>query len=388
LLTKKGIKHNVLNAKQHEREAEIVAKAGHAGSVTIATNMAGRGTDIVLGEGVREAGGLFVVGSERHESRRIDNQLRGRSGRQGDPGQTRFYVSLDDELMRLFGSERIKKVMVTLGLPEDTPIEHPLITRSIEKAQEKVEKHHFSSRKHVLKYDDVLNKQRETIYSIRQKVLGEVSLDPLVQTLLLDFVKRIFSPLKEKMIQNEVVLTDLAQELKKFFPIEDLETFFKSLAQDKDRISKIADYFYNFYISRKNADIPGDLFDSLITRRVLLQTLDRKWMDHLKTMDLLREGIGLRAWGQRDPLIEYKREGFDMFNDLLYNIYTESFSIINRAVIMTEDVRKKTEKPKQPKFRENKQKEQLTPAQNADTIGRNDSCPCGSGKKYKKCCMN
>jgi preprotein translocase subunit SecA len=388
LLTKKGIKHNVLNAKQHEREAEIIANAGNAGSVTIATNMAGRGTDIVLGEGVKEAGGLFVVGSERHESRRIDNQLRGRSGRQGDPGQTRFYVSLDDELMRLFGSERIKKVMETLGLPEDTPIEHPLISRSIEKAQEKVEKHHFSTRKHILKYDDVLNRQRETIYSIRQKVLGETELDPLMKELLLDLVKRIFRPLQEKMLQNEAVLTDLAEELKKFFPIDNIDSFFKSLTKEKNRVEKISNYFYEFYLSRKNTDIPSDLFDSIITRRVLLQTLDRKWMDHLKNMDLLREGIGLRAWGQRDPLIEYKKEGFDMFNDLLYNIYTESFSIINRAVIITEDIKKDRVKPKQPKFEENKKKELPTPVQNSETIGRNDLCTCGSGKKYKKCCMN
>lgn len=385
LLTRKGIPHNVLNAKNHEREADIISKAGHAGAVTIATNMAGRGTDIVLGEGVKDLGGLYVIGSERHESRRIDNQLRGRAGRQGDPGKTRFYVSLDDELMRLFGSERIKKVMETLGLPADTPIEHGLITRSIEKAQEKVEKHHFSVRKHILKYDDVLNKQRETIYSIRQKVLGEPTLNPLVKELLTDLVKRTLGQFQEKMLQNENVLTDLAKELSEFFPIDDIESFFASLTKEKNRQEKLVTYFYNFYLSRKNKDIPEAMFDAVITRRVLLQTLDRKWMDHLKSMDFLREGIGLRAWGQRDPLIEYKREGYMMFTDLLYHIYTESFSIINRAIIVTEDM-KKPEPPQTAPLLENTQTTDVLAQK--DTIGRNDLCSCGSGKKYKKCCMN
>ena len=385
LLTKKGIPHSVLNAKNHEREAEIIAKAGHAESVTIATNMAGRGTDIVLGDGVKEVGGLYVIGSERHESRRIDNQLRGRAGRQGDPGKTRFYVSLDDELMRLFGSERIKKVMETLGLPADTPIEHVLITRSIEKAQEKVEKHHFSTRKQILKYDDVLNRQRETIYSIRHKVLSQPTLNPLVKDLLTDLIKRTLSQFQEKMLQNDVVLSDLAKELSEFFPISDIEEFFKSLVKEKNRNEKIITYFYDYYLSRKNSEIPDEMFDAVITRRVLLQTLDRKWMDHLKSMDFLREGIGLRAWGQRDPLIEYKREGYMMFTDLLYHIYTESFSIINRAIIVTEDMKKK-EPPKKPVFIENKQEQLATPQKEA--AGRNDLCTCGSGKKYKKCCMN
>jgi len=389
LLTNKGIPHNVLNAKQHEREADIIINAGQPGAVTIATNMAGRGTDIVLGEGVRENGGLFVIGSERHESRRIDNQLRGRSGRQGDPGKTRFYVSLDDELMRLFGSDRIKKVMETLGLPDDTPIEHGLITRSIEKAQEKVEKHHFSIRKQILKYDDVLNKQRETIYSIRQKVLSDHNISDLVYELMRDLISRIFNQYQEKMLQNETVLSDIGKELNEFFPIKDLDLFFADQAKNKNRVETIVKKLHDYYSSRKTTDVPPDLFDKVVTRRVLLQTLDRKWMDHLKSMDFLREGIGLRAWGQRDPLIEYKKEGFTMFSDLLYRIYTESFSVINRAVIVTEDIKKKESFPKKTKMIENRgETSERKPAKNAETVGRNDPCPCGSGKKYKKCCMN
>ncbi|RAP32078.1 preprotein translocase subunit SecA [Candidatus Marinamargulisbacteria bacterium SCGC AG-410-N11] len=344
-LTKKKIKHNVLNAKHHEKEATIIASAGKKGSVTIATNMAGRGTDIVLGEGVKELGGLAVIGSERHESRRIDNQLRGRSGRQGDPGFSRFYVALDDDLMRLFGSDRIAKVMDTLGLPSDTPIEHNMITKSIEKAQKKVESHHYSVRKHILEYDNVLNKQRETIYEIRNKILLENSVESVVDQLIHDFVSVVLDEFNNiaqsshKETQESVVKQIIA-----VFPVNEtdlnpmFEPYIGKLNKPQFRTGIIKDiklFLLDFYNNRK-VDFPQDVFVNVITRQIILMNVDRKWVDHLHNMDLLREGIGLRAWGQRDPLIEYKKESFDMFKLLLLDITEESFTVINRAVLVDE----------------------------------------------------
>ena len=334
-LQKEGIAHEVLNAKQHEKEAEIITKAGQKGSVTIATNMAGRGTDIVLGEDIKDKG-LYVIGSSRHESRRIDNQLRGRSGRQGDPGTSRFYVSLDDDLMKLFGSGRIAKVMETLGLPPDEPIEHSLITRSIEKAQTKVEKYHFGIRKQILQYDDVLNKQRETIYTIRRDLLEKENLDSVVNDFILQIVKSYIQTIEASV---EKKLTDshakeLAKELSIIFPINNLEQVI-TIKQNAFDTELLLHNLKNFYQFRKQ-QYPNDIFEEYITRRILLMNLDRKWMDHLNNMDLLREGIGLRAYGNRNPLVEYKREGFDMFQALLLDIGEEALQSICRAVLVEE----------------------------------------------------
>ena len=334
LLKKRGIPHNVLNAKHHEREAEIIANAGQQGSVTIATNMAGRGTDIVLGEGVIELGGLYVIGTSRHESRRIDNQLRGRSGRQGDPGKTRFYVSLEDDLMRLFGSDRIKSVMETLGMPNDMPIEHSMVSKSLEKAQTKVEKYHFGVRKQILQYDDVLNKQRETIYRIRQSILTESDCQKIYQ----DFLNRLMESMPQEYPIEGLVedqLDGFKKYIQQILPIENCDDIIKKIKEEKtlDVLKKAIISFYNY---RRN-EHPEHLFDQFVTKQVMLMCVDKKWMDHLHNMDILREGIGLRAYGQRDPLIEYKREAFGMFQELMIHISEEAISMINRSVVVAQE---------------------------------------------------
>ncbi len=335
LLKKQGVVHNVLNAKFHEKEAEIIANAGQRGAVTIATNMAGRGTDIVLGEGVVDLGGLYVMGSSRHESRRIDNQLRGRSGRQGDPGQTKFYVSLEDDLMRLFGSDRIKTIMEKLGMPDDMPIEHRMVTRSLEKAQTKVEKYHFGIRKQILEYDDVLNKQRETIYRFRNSILIKQDYDRLYS----DFVNTILEDLELEYPIKELEDSDLKKaflvRVQQFLPVQNLDESVSVLIKEQS-FSPLKKVLNDYYMYRKN-EHPVGVFDEIITKRIMLMTLDKKWMDHLYNMDILREGIGLRAYGQRDPLIEYKREGFGMFKELLRHISEESVTLINRSVLVNKD---------------------------------------------------
>ena len=326
LLKAKKIPHNVLNAKYHEREAEIISKAGYKSGVTIATNMAGRGTDIVLEEGVQELGGLYVIGSERHESRRIDNQLRGRSGRQGDNGKSRFYVALDDDLMRLFGSDRIARVMDTLGVPSDTPIEHPLISRSIEKAQSKVEKYHFSIRKQILQYDDVMDKQRNTIYGIRHRLLKNDTISEKVEEMITDFVTQHIQMLhpedqKEPDQEEKDEWVRLSQAV---FPLQNISE--ETLLEEAIAL----------YHQRKE-NLPEGLFDQVVSRRTILMSVDRKWIDHLHNMDTLREGIGLRAYGQRDPLIEYKIEAFEMFKELLVSIAEEALTLIYRAEVVLEN---------------------------------------------------
>ena len=343
-LRKSGIQHSVLNAKHHQQEADIISKAGQRGAVTIATNMAGRGTDIVLGDGVEALGGLAVLGTERHESRRIDNQLRGRSGRQGDNGFSRFYVSLEDELMRLFGSDKIASIMDRLGMPDDMPIEHGLINRSIEKAQHKVEKYHFSMRKQILQYDDVMTQQRQTIYQLRHDVL----------------VKR-----------------DLISKVHEFISV--FVNYSDQFGDQKKAIAQFSNHF---------ASYPTDIVEEII-KQVILQTIDRKWIDHQQNMDILREGIGLRAWGQRDPLIEYKREAFDLFNDLLVSIKSESFELLMRVNIVVND----EPLPLRQSHNQLEYNHQTTVASSVDNqssvkLGRNDLCSCGSGKKYKRCCMS
>jgi len=339
-LKKKNIPCHVLNAKYHAKEAEIISRAGQKGSVTIATNMAGRGTDIVLGEGVNDLGGLYVLGTERHESRRIDNQLRGRSGRQGDPGKSKFFVSLEDELLRLFGSERIAKIMTTLGLPDDTPIEHALISNSIQKAQTKVERYYFSIRKQVLQYDDVLNKQRETIYRMRHQILSKEQMDDLIKELLEDHIRYLS---KMAVFEGQKILNieDIQSRLSDIFPVPELKEGLVKISQKSEFQSQLQPILLNAYLSKKKM-YPDGLFEEAVTRRVLLSTLDRHWMEHLHTMDLLRDGIGLRAWGQKDPLLEYKKEAFYLFSELLYFISEEAFKYIFRAVItITQEVESK-----------------------------------------------
>lgn len=338
MLKQKGIPHHVLNAKHHEREAEIISQAGHLGAVTIATNMAGRGTDIVLGEGVKEKGGLYVIGSERHESRRIDNQLRGRSGRQGDSGKSKFFVGLDDELMRLFASDRIVKMMEVLKFPDDMPIEHGMISKSIERAQNKVEKHHFGIRKQILQYDDVINKQRETIYSLRYRILAKRDLDGLFREHCKELVTAIVNSYDSKELLNNDIRKEFVSELQQYFPVKNLTDLIEESYKKDNFIDLVVEPMLSFY-NYKKAEHPEGLFEELVTKRIFLTTLDRKWMDHLYNMDILREGIGLRAWGQRDPLMEYKKEAFDMFKGLVFSIAEESIKTINRAnLVMKENV--------------------------------------------------
>lgn len=444
ILKKNGIKHNVLNAKYHEKEAEIVAQAGKYGAVTISTNMAGRGTDIMLGgnpeflakqemrktgmeealimasisydetsdevvlkarkmfkelnerfkkdtdkekEQVIAAGGLKIIGTERHESRRIDNQLRGRAGRQGDPGESRFYIALDDDLMRLFGSERMEKMVSVLRLDENQPIEAKLLSNAIESAQKKIEGINFQRRKNVLQYDDVMNKQREVIYSERSKVLNgenvKDNISKMIDNLTAGIVKMYCS---ESEIPDNWDLKAMAAYVentilpaKTFdFSAIDIETVTAKILQEE--LSKKTHELYEAKETEFGEEVMREL-----ERRVLLKTVDEKWMDHIDDMDQLKYGIGLRAYGQRDPVIEYKREGFDMFDEMIKNIQQDTVKILlnirkENVIVHREQVAKPTQAshgddaPKTPKKRETAK------------VGRNDPCPCGSGKKYKKCC--
>lgn len=381
MLKKKGIPHEVLNAKHHEKEAEIIAKAGQKYAVTISTNMAGRGTDIVLGEGVKELGGLHVIGTERHESRRIDNQLRGRAGRQGDPGSSRFYVSLEDDLMKLFGSEKIMGLMETMGMEEDMPIEHNLLTKAIENAQKRVEARNFDIRKHVLQYDNVMNKQREVIYAQRRQVLMEEDL----KSSIIDMMKDVISDAVENytvgsQYPEEWDIAGLIEYLhntvlpKKTLRMEEISDLGKD--ELKDTIFNKALKIYE----AKEAEIGPENMREL-ERVILLRVVDTKWMDHLDAMDQLREGITLRAFGHHDPVQAYQIEGYDMFLELINNIKQETIKYVLNVNVnripqrqkVAEEVATNQEGGNKPVVKEAK-------------IGRNDPCPCGSGKKYKKCC--
>ena len=334
LLKEEKITHSVLNAKYHEREAEIIAMAGQKAGVTIATNMAGRGTDIKLGEGVTELGGLCVIGTERHESRRIDNQLRGRAGRQGDPGASRFYVSLEDDLMRLFGSDRIVRIMESLGMPDDTPIEHGMVTKSIERAQSKVEKYHFGVRKQILEYDDVMNRQREAVYQFRRQILEKSGLEARVHEqvglIVSSAVKDAFD--KTGIQESGQAFDDFVLYLETVFPVNNLSDLVKQVATQGAGEAGLTEAMIKLYEYKKN-QVPSELFEELVTKRILLSTLDRKWIDHLHNMDVLREGIGLRAYGQREPLVEYKIEAFHMYRALLLSLAEEAISMILRTEI-------------------------------------------------------
>ena len=441
ILKRKGIKHEVLNAKNHEKEAEIIAQAGRLGAVTIATNMAGRGTDIMLGgnplfltkkelkkhgftddsikrvdtsidaeelaenedlakaketfdslyhqfkdqaakeqEAVKEAGGLAIIGTERHESRRIDNQLRGRSGRQGDPGSSRFYIGLDDDLMRLFGSERIQGVVERIGLEEDMPIEHKMLTKSIENAQKKVEGRNFGIRKHVLQYDDVMNKQRQVIYAERSSVLEGEDIHEYIQSMIKD---RIGAAVEAYTEDKKVDYTELKHYLyTSFMPAESLEVEGLETLQGEELIEKIYEIALAIYKEKEEVITPERMRE--IERIILLQCVDSHWIDHIDAMDQLRQGIGLRALGQQDPVIAYKLEGFNMFDEMvdqirqdtvryLFGITIEKQPTERKQIVDVDTIEAPTDEPKQPVVKETK-------------VGRNDLCPCGSGKKYKNCC--
>ncbi|WP_312667651.1 preprotein translocase subunit SecA [Tissierella praeacuta] len=439
MLKKEGIPHEVLNAKHHDREAEIVAQAGRFGAVTIATNMAGRGTDIALGgnpeflakqemkkkgyndeilalvdsfydtdnkevlearkvykdlydkykvetdeenKKVLEAGGLHIIGTERHESRRIDNQLRGRAGRQGDPGSSRFYISLEDDLMRLFGGERIINLIDNLKMPEDEPLEHSMLTRAIENAQKKVEGNNFGIRKHVLKYDDVMNKQREVIYGERRKVLeGEdlrAHIQEMVKSLVTDNVEMYTQskyPEEWDLESIENYVMNLLSIEKRFLSFNNIESLTKEILIDT--ILKKAEEKYR----SKEIDFGEERFRE-VERVVLLQVVDSKWMDHIDAMDQLRQGIGLRAYGQEDPVRAYQNEGFDMFNEMTHSIWEDTVRFLYQVINPEKIQRKRVAEP----IATNADEVSKTIVNKEKKIGRNDPCPCGSGKKYKKCC--
>ncbi|MBQ6998539.1 MAG: preprotein translocase subunit SecA [Clostridia bacterium] len=445
LLKKKGIPHQVLNAKHHEKEAEIVAQAGKSGAVTIATNMAGRGTDIMLGgnaeflakkemkkrgytdemilesigfsdtddeeilearetfkeleskfkaeisaehDAVVSAGGLYIIGTERHESRRIDNQLRGRSGRQGDPGESKFFIALEDDLMRLFGSERLQAVVSTLGLADDEAIEHKMLTGAIENAQKKVEGNNFQVRQHVLKYDDVMNEQRNTIYSQRQSVLNGENLRESIITMIGGFVDNIIdSYTGSAEFIDDWNMTGMAEYVERFFAPAGLLNF---TADERETMTKetLREILMDAAMKRyeeKEAEFGAEQFRE-IERIVLLQVVDNRWMDHIDNMDQLRKGIGLRAYAQRDPVIEYQDEGYNMYEEMLGNIREDVIKLLFSVRIERQPVR---EEPKAQKITASHGGDgtvEKKPVVKGEKIGRNDPCPCGSGKKYKKCC--
>lgn len=388
LLKKRGIEHNVLNAKFHEKEAEIVADAGQMGAVTIATNMAGRGTDIVLGDGVAELGGLHIIGTERHESRRIDNQLRGRCARQGDPGSTRFYLSLEDDLMRLFGSDNISGIMDKLGMEEDEPIEHKIVTRSIESAQKKVEARNFEIRKQVLEYDDVMNQQREVIYDQRRQILEKADLKETVLDMASHIVDRsmdMYAP-KEAYSEDWDVKSLISYAEEFYAPAGFLkEEKLQEMSRDELEtfLHKVAVDYYNAREENNTAPIMREL-----ENLVMLKVVDSHWMEHLDAMDALREGIGLRAYGQRDPLVEYKFEAYEMFEAMKEAIVDDVVRYMYRVNVVTQPVvedhlsEASTNNPNVDGSTETP----MEPVRNDSTVGRNDPCPCGSGKKYKNCC--
>jgi preprotein translocase subunit SecA len=397
MLKRKGIPHNVLNAKQHQREAEIIAHAGEVGAVTIATNMAGRGTDIKLGAGVVDRGGLFILGTERHESRRIDRQLRGRSGRQGDPGTTKFYLSLEDDLMRLFGSDRISNVMSRIGIKEGEVIQHPMITKSVERAQKKVEENNFAIRKRLLEYDDTMNQQREVVYTRRNRVLQGDRMKSEIYSMLEEYAHDIvddyFDDVVVDKIKEEVFNSTLVE-------IKLESTEFEALGKEGivDRIVDSAKQFY-----QKKEEMLGSEMMVRLERYAMLSVIDQKWKEHLREMDDLKEGIGLRAYGQKDPLVEYKTEAFKLFVDLLDQIRNDvvafAFKFFPQAPEEVQNKNRKkigriveTKQSAQNIGLQRSQPEQTSapagkpqPISVGEKIGRNDPCPCGSGKKYKNC---
>ena len=389
-LKTRGIKHTVLNAKNHEKEAEIISLAGQKGAVTISTNMAGRGTDIVLGEGVTDLGGLHILGTERHESRRIDNQLRGRSGRQGDPGSSRFYLALEDDLLRIFGGERITGIMEKLGMEDNEPIENKLISRAIENAQAKVEGHNFDIRKQLLEYDDVMNQQREVVYRQRREALNGKSLKPAVEEMIRDKAEDIaYGFTDEKAHPEEWDWKRLKKAVfKQFnFRLDKIDDDTMDGLTREGLAELIADSSLTVY-NEKEAFVGSEEFRHL-ERIVMLQTVDNLWKDHLLSMDHLKEGIGLRGYAQQDPLIVYKKEGFELFQEMISRIKEETLGILYRIQISEPQNIADLQQPKEQKlvFSSGDEPAKKNPVKRTEKkVGRNAPCPCGSGKKYKKCC--
>ncbi|MDX2446950.1 MAG: preprotein translocase subunit SecA [Desulfobacterales bacterium] len=390
-LKKRGIRHEVLNAKNHEKEAEIISMAGQKEAVTISTNMAGRGTDIVLGDGVTDLGGLHILGTERHESRRIDNQLRGRSGRQGDPGSSRFYLSLEDDLLRIFGGERITGIMEKLGMEEGEPIEHGLISRAIENAQAKVEGHNFDIRKHLIEYDDVMNQQREVIYKQRREALDGKDLNETIQDIIFDKASEIAELFAdERALPEEWDFKGIDEAIFKQFNLRVGKPGEDTL--DGLNSEGLAQLIYDAAIvayHEKETLIGPDEFRNL-ERYILLQTVDQLWKDHLLSMDHMKEGIGLRGYAQQNPLIIYKKEGFEMFQDMISRVQEETLSILYRIQLAEPEELNALQKPEEPPMvfsGGDTAAPKRKPATRSDKkVGRNAPCPCGSGKKYKKCC--
>jgi preprotein translocase subunit SecA len=383
-LTRAGLKHHVLNAKHHEREAEIVAQAGQPGMLTISTNMAGRGTDIKLGEGVADLGGLHILGTERHESRRIDNQLRGRAGRQGDMGSSRFYLSLEDDLLRIFGAERISSIMDRLGIEEGEPIEHRLITKAIENAQKRVEGQNFDIRKHLLEYDDVMNRQRQVIYEQRKKVLrGETlrddvmeMLEEVAETLVADYVD-------EKKHAEEWDLAGLREALFNRFSVHVNFTDGSAAGIAAAIVSGVQEH-----LKAKEENFGTPIMDYLM-RMIMLQSIDTHWKDNLLGMDHLKEGIGLRGYGQKDPVREYQKEGYEMFMDMVHRIKEDVLEKLSLVQIRRQEEIDEMEERSRQEYVMNRGEDTPAPEtvkRESKKVGRNDPCPCGSGKKYKKCC--
>lgn len=385
MLKREGIPHTVLNAKFHEQEAEIVAQAGQHGAVTIATNMAGRGTDIKLDEDAREAGGLKIIGTERHESRRIDNQLRGRAGRQGDPGESQFFISLEDDLMRLFGSERLMSVFNALGVPEGEQIQHKMLTSAIEKAQEKIEYNNYGIRKNLLEYDQVNNDQREIIYKERMSVLnGDSMRDAIFKMIQEQVEKSVDTCISNEIPREEWNLNELNEILLPVIPLEPvIEKNIEDIKDVKELKQHLKEQAVLLYEAKETEFPEIEQFREL-ERVVLLKVIDRKWMDHIDDMDQLRQGIGLQAYGQRDPLVEYKMAGFDMFDEMIAGIQEDTIRLLYHV-----QVEQKVEREQVAKVTGTNKDESAAKAPKKREHAKvypNDPCPCGSGKKYKQCC--
>ncbi len=384
MLTKRGIQHKVLNAKFHELEAEIVADAGVHGAVTIAPNMAGRGTDIKLDDEARAAGGLKIIGTERHESRRIDNQLRGRSGRQGDPGESKFYISLEDDLMRLFGSERLISMFNTLGIPEGQEIEHKALTNAIESAQKKIESNNYGIRKNLLEYDRVMSEQREIIYEERLRVLNGESMRDVIYKMITDITENCV----DICINDDADISDwdfneLNTLLIPTIPLQPLTPERVKKPKKNSLKQQLKEEAVKLY-EAKEAEFPEPEAIRELERVVLLKVIDRKWMDHIDDMEQLRQGVGLQAYGQRDPLVEYKMSGYEMFDEMTQNIREETVRLLFHIKI-----EQKVEREQQAKITGTNKDDSLPKGpvkrENAK-VYPNDPCPCGSGKKYKNCC--
>ena len=384
MIHQKGIKHNVLNAKYHELEAEIVSQAGKHGAVTIATNMAGRGTDIKLDDDAKAAGGLKIIGTERHESRRIDNQLRGRAGRQGDPGESRFYISLEDDLMRLFGQERLMSIFNTLGVDEHEQIEHKMLSSAIEKAQKKIETNNYGIRSRLLEYDQVMNEQREIIYAERKRVLNGESMRNSVLKMITDFVENSVNRcLSEDSESKDWDYNELNELLVPTIPFEPIK-YNPDIKNKNELIHDLKEKAVKMYEDKEALFTEPEQIRE-IERVVLLKVIDRKWMDHIDDMDQLKQGIGLQAYGQRDPVVQYKVMGYDMFDDMTRGITEDTVRLL-----MHIQVEQKVEREQVAKATGTNKDDGGSvkgPVKRVEKkVYPNDPCPCGSGLKYKNCC--